>query len=369
MNTKILAMYLPQYHQIPENDEFWGKGFTDWVTVKNAKPLFNGHIQPRIPQNYSYYDLSKEENVIRQSKLAIENGIYGFGVYHYWFNNEKNLLTKPAEIIRDCAEVKIKYFLAWDNANWKRSWSNVEGNAWAPIKENQNVKTGPQILIPYIIGGPDDWKNHYDSLRSHFMCPKYIKVGNKPMFVIFNFSKEIDKMCDYWNELAIKDGFDGIHFVIKRNDDLEIPDKYNVFKYEPLFSGWPKRTLIDKIRNKLNVWLGIEFPPNKYLYDKVWKFILYNARKDVAQNIYHGAFVRYDDTPRRGNKGKLTVGETPEAFKGYLKELLMISNQQNKEFVFLTAWNEWGEGAYLEPDDQCGYSYIEAIKQIKKERE
>ena len=363
--SKIIAMYLPQYHTIPENDQFWGKGFTDWTTVKQSKPLFQGHLQPRVPQDNYYYDLSKKESVIWQSKLAIENGIYGFGVYHYWFNNETNLLTKPAEIIRDCEDVKIRYFLAWDNANWKRSWSNVEGNAWAPIKEKQKVKKGPQILIPYVIGGPNDWKNHYEHLRSHFMSPKYIKVDNKPLFIIFNFSKEVDQMCDYWNELAVKDGFAGVHFIIKRNDDLGIPVKYNIFKYEPLFSGWPKRTLLDKIRNKLNIWLCMEFPPNKYNYDVVWKKILQNARKDVAQNIYHGAFVRYDDTPRRGNKGKLTIGETPEAFKGYLKELLSISGRQNKEFVFLTAWNEWGEGAYLEPDTISGSSYLDSINAIK----
>ena len=132
---KIIAMYLPQYHSIQENDKFWGKGFTDWVTVKNAKPLFAGHRQPRIPLNNNYYDLSIEQNVIWQSKLARAHGIYGFGVYHYWFNNETNILTRPVEIIRDCNDVDINYFLAWDNANWKRSWSNVEGYDWSPLQD------------------------------------------------------------------------------------------------------------------------------------------------------------------------------------------------------------------------------------------
>ncbi len=364
MNTKVLAMYLPQYHCIPENDKFWGKGFTDWVTVKNATPLFYGHKQPRVPLNGKYYDLSKEENIIWQSKLAKENGVYGFGVYHYWFNNDTNILTKPAEIIRDCDDVKINYFLAWDNANWKRSWSNVEGNAWAPINESQKEKKGPQILIPYVIGGREDWRNHYNALRNHFLCHKYIKIDNKPVFIIFNFSKEIDQMCDYWSELAVDDGFAGIYFIIKRNDETQIPSKYNIFKYEPLYSGWPKRTLSDKIHGKMNKWFGLKNHASIYNYDKVWDNIIENAKKDFARNIYHGAFVRYDDTPRRGERGKLTLGETPDLFKDYLKELLSISNKQNKEFVFLTAWNEWGEGAYLEPDTQNGDSYLAVLKEI-----
>ena len=113
-NTKIFAMYLPQFHCIPENDEFWGKDFTDWVTVKNAVPLFEGHQQPRVPYNGNYYDSSLVESVEWQSKVASDYGVYGFGVYHYWFNNEKNLLTRPAEIMRDSTRINTKYFFIWD---------------------------------------------------------------------------------------------------------------------------------------------------------------------------------------------------------------------------------------------------------------
>ena len=112
---KIIALYLPQFHQIPENDKFWGEGFTDWVTVKNAKPLFPGHNQPRKPLHDNYYDLSKKESIKWQADLANEYGIYGFGIYHYWFNNEQNLLSKPSEIIRDNDDININYCFVWDN--------------------------------------------------------------------------------------------------------------------------------------------------------------------------------------------------------------------------------------------------------------
>ena len=145
---QIIALYLPQYHRIPENDKFWGDGFTDWVTVKNAKSLFDGHQQPRVPLNDNYYDLSLKENVAWQAQLAKEYGIDGFGVYHYWFNNEQNLLTKPAEIIRDNDDIDINYFFVWDNGNWIRSWSNVAGNDWAPIaeKKDQGRRSVPSVL-------------------------------------------------------------------------------------------------------------------------------------------------------------------------------------------------------------------------------
>ena len=360
MRTKLIAMYLPQYHCIPENDENWGKGFTDWVTVKKARPLFKGHNQPVIPLNDNYYDLSLEKNVKWQADLAKKYGIDGFGIYHYWFNNDKNILTRPAEIFRDCKDVDMNYFLAWDNASWVRSWSNIKGNAWAPSEETKMDKKGRPIMIEYIIGGEDDWKNHFSYLISHFKSEKYIKVDNKPVFIIFNYDEHIKNMCSYWNQLAIDEGFSGMFFIFK--NEINVPSNNNVFKYEPLHSGWPDRTLSEKMYYRLNKYFGIKIPVSKFNYDDVWNKIINNARKDKDSKIYHGAFVRYDDTPRRGAFGKVVKGASAIKFKNYIKELLDISNSQGKHFVFLTAWNEWGEGAYLEPDTSNGYEYLEALQ-------
>lgn len=372
--TKIIAMYLPQFHSIPENDTFWGKGFTDWVTVKGAKPLYENHSQPKVPLNENYYDLSLKKNVAWQCKLAQDYGIYGFGIYHYWFNNEKNLLTKPAEIIRDNDDIDTHYFFAWDNISWKRSWSNVAGNDWAPIQDGKQNHTGPVILIPYILGTEKDWDNHYNYVRTHFHSDKYIKVDNKPVFVIYHYSDDIYQMCDYWDMLAKKDGFSGMFFVF-RNDEKGrfvkksiLPENCCSFNYEPIRSGWAltntalvlKQIFRNKVlkarkKNSLKV----------YDYDQIWKRLLANAKKRYkGKNVFHGAFVAYDDTPRRGEKGTIVKGSSPEKFKDYMSKLMRISEAQNKEFIFLTAWNEWGEGAYLEPDvsDKC--HYLEAIKQI-----
>ena len=369
IETKIIAMYLPQYHSIPENDRFWGKGFTDWVTVKNAKSLFKGHKQPRIPLDNNYYDLSLEENVIWQAKLAKEHGIYGFGVYHYWFNNETNILTKPAEIIRDNDKVDINYFLAWDNSSWKRSWSNVEGYDWSPIQDKVREKelknsNEPQILIPYILGGEEDWQIHFNALLCHFKCDKYIKIENKPLFIIFNYSSEIEKMCHYWDKMARANGFDGMYFIMKYKEGITNPNYTRTFKYEPVYSGWIKLPFFPRLENKIRRTLGVETRAYKFQYNKIWKNIIANAEKDLNPNIYHGGFVCYDDTPRRGNKGTVVLGSEPRLFGAYLKQLLNISSKQNKEFVFVTAWNEWGEGAMLEPDVDDKYEFLDAISSL-----
>ena len=359
----IIALYLPQFHQIPENDEFWGKGFTDWITVKNARPLFEGHKQPRIPLNNNYYDLSLKENVEWQAKLAKNYGIYGFGVYHYWFNNDKNLLTKPAEIMRDDENIETKYFFIWDNGNWKRSWSNVPGNDWAPISDNQRIKSGPQILIPYILGSEPDWKNHYSYLLSHFKSLRYEKYNNKPVFCIFDYNEALLPMCNLWNLLAKNDGFDGIHFVFKNTRTNDLPRGSFRYSYEPHSSGWWRQmSFMDRVFNKLHIFQKEQPKIAIYSYDELWKQILSNSLRHPEPYYYPGAFVSYDDSPRRGDNHAIIVeGGTPDKFKKYFSELIRITSDQKKDYIFLTAWNEWGECAYMEPDTDNRYKYLEAI--------
>lgn len=359
---KIIALYLPQFHRIPENDKFWGEGFTDWVTVKKAKPLFEGHQQPRVPLNDNYYDLSQKENVAWQAKLAKEYGIHGFGIYHYWFNNEQNLLTKPSEIIRDNDDIDINYCFVWDNASWKRSWSNVAGNAWAPIADGKEHK-GPQILIEHILGGEKDWENHFNYLLTHFKSNKYIKVDNKPVFCIYGPNENIYQMCEYWDRLAKQAGFDGIHIVYQCGGHNDIPNTYHTYKYEPHSSSWYDKGLLCKIQDKLFKYSHLTPELTFYDYDSIWTKLLKKASRDTNHNVYFGAFAHYDDTPRRGRHGgKIVKGSTPEKFEKYFSDLVQISSSQNKDFIFLTAWNEWGEGAYIEPDTIYGYKYLEAVR-------
>lgn len=362
MATKLIAMYLPQYHRIPENDLWWGDGYTDWEAVKKAKPLYEGHKQPKIPYEQSYYDLSHKEAIINQANLARQYGIYGFGIYHYWFSSKQVLLDKPAFIIRDNQDININYFFMWDNGNWKRTWSNVKfSNSWAPLYDKD--KGGPEILAKLEYGNEDEWKKHFDYLVPFFQDDRYIKIDGKPLFGIFNQdnnSEVLKKMFEFWNECAKEVGFPGIIILGKSNVSKNRVADYE-FNYEPATHGWVGKNVIQKacmrIKDNIRVKLGIL---KKYDYSKIYNHIIRDVNHD--RHCLPGAFVRYDDTPRRGAKSSIVVGDSPDLFEKYMTKLLIKANQYNKEFVFLTAWNEWGEGAYLEPDTESGYLYLEALR-------
>lgn len=366
-STKIIAMYLPQFHETDENNKWWGKGYTDWVAVRKNKPLFKGHNQPRIPLNNNYYDLTDQETLIWQSNLAQQYGIYGFGIYHYWFSSKQQLLTKPAEIILNTPEFKTHFCFCWDNGNWKRTWSNVRGfsNDWAPtFDENKDVKSDDNgLLAELIYGNEDDWKKHFDYLLPFFKDERYIKIDNKPVFQIFQPGNQFDvlkKMQMCWNKWAIEAGFNGICFCGKTN--LQNYSFGYGFQYSPDFFSTNKFELW---KTRLHNVLNRHFKPHLRFcdYDKTWKRIISNAKK--KQDYYYCGFVRYDDTPRRGlKKGTVVKNESVEKFEKYLNELLQLSIEQDKEFLFLTAWNEWGEGAYLEPDSVDEYKYLEAVKRV-----
>lgn len=369
--VKIVAMYLPQYHEIEENSKFWGKGFTDWVSVKKAVPLFEGHEQPQAPLGGNYYDLSQKEAILWQCNLAKKYGIYGFGIYHYWFTKDKCLLTKPSEIILENQDISIPFFFAWDNASWRRTWSKFRGNAWAPVEdlENKKTETEDSILIEYKIGNEEDWKIHFEYLLPYFKDSRYIKENGKPVFEIFNYSSDIYKMHMYWDKLAREHGFEGIEIVYKESALYSLPSKSVNFCYEPQNSGWGTWWKLWTFKGLSLLGITKKTGPLIYSYDKVWRKIIKNASRRNGKNDWHGAFVSYDDTPRRGKQGRIVIGATPEKFEKYLRQLVSICNEQKKEFIFLTAWNEWGEGATLEPSEKYGNLYLEAIANVVKENE
>ena len=363
--VKVIANYLPQYHTIPENDKWWGKGFTDWIAVKATEPAYEGHNQPRVPLNENYYSLDCADSIRWQASLAREYGIYGFGIYHYWFSSNQQLLQKPAELLLQNKDIDINFMFIWDNLTWKRTWSKLSrGLDWAlnydkSTEDLENIDSG--ILAELVYGTEDDWKKHYNYLLPFFKDERYIKKDNRPVFSIFQPRNDIEtlkKMTIYWNELAKKDGFDGIYFLSKDSvwpERLEGKMKYAPFAPTSwsIFMEYKIKEFFAKKKKRIGF----------YDYDKCWKNILTDAKK-APRDTYLCGFVRYDDSPRRGNKARIILNESPEKFGEYMKKLMTISKKQNKEFVFLMAWNEWGEGAYLEPDTVDGNSYLEILKKV-----
>ena len=368
---KVIAFYLPQFHNIPENDEWWGDGFTEWVNVKKAKPLFEGHDQPRVPLNNNYYNLLDDNVKIWQAELAKKYGIYGFAYYHYWFGG-KLLLEKPMEQMLANPKVDIPFCISWANEPWTKAWVG-------------DVKT---FLIPQKYGNEKEWREHFDYLLPFFKDNRYIKVSGKPLFIIYRpeVIPCLNDMLDSWNQWAVESGLPGISFayqtntfdLIKNHDDsrfdynIEFQPGYAMMnlkkgKFETLRAirrtvqrFVERHTGIDIYRYGMSK-LGKVMNTNRISYDAAWEQII-QTRPATKKNV-PGAFVAWDNSPRHGERGRIYVGDTPEKFEKYMT--LQIKNARenyHSDMIFMYAWNEWAEGGYLEPDTRSGYRNLEAIK-------
>ncbi len=362
--TKVFAAYLPQYHETEDNNQFWGKGYTDWTAVKRATPQYNGHIQPKIPLGGKYYDLSNVEEIKNQAILARMYGIDGFNIYHYWFKNGKQELETPAELLLATPEIDIEYFFTWDSGSWKRTWSNVPGNDWAP---NFDTNTGTAILVE---GGYEEetaWKCHFEYLLKFFKDKRYVKIDNKPVLFFMDTGsfKTLEKMYKYWDRLAKGHGFSGMYLASRCRVFFNKSAFGNSFFYEPEYSAWGRRRAFETRWTK---YTGIEFKSKysvKYVYDYdfVWKRIIRREAKNL-KNMIPGCFVSYDDTPRRGKKAMIVANASPDKFYYYFKAFYELCCKNNREILLITAWNEWGEGAFLEPDTINKFAYLEAARKV-----
>lgn len=357
-NVDIVAMYLPQFYETEENNKWWGKGFTDWVSAKNAKALFDNHYQPHIPLNNNYYNLLEKQTLVQQQKMMKKYGIYGMCFYHYWFKDGKKILEKPAENLLEWKDIDMPFCFSWANESWARSWSNIEEkNVWTPLNENKHeMENNPSgILLEQDYGEESEWIEHFFYLNSFFQDERYIKIENKPLFLIYkpNLLYCFSEMKKVWNKLAKENGFDGVYFVAC--NDLESRG------YEKILLQEPQYSLQEGACNPYDSGKNVRV---YYEYEKIWKEII--SRKIPNQNISYGGFVGYDDTPRRGRGGTVIDNASPEIFNKYLKKLLKKNNQIGNRYVFINAWNEWGEGMHLEPDKVNKYGFLEAVKDAKE---
>lgn len=369
---KIIAFYLPQFHEIPENNEWWGKGFTEWTNMKKAKPLFDGHYQPRIPQHKNYYNLL-DINVIKwQAGIAKEAGLYGFCFYHYWFDGHM-LLEKPVELFRDHTEIDINYCLCWANEDWTNAW----------------VTSNSKTLISQRYGNKEQWKSHFEYFLSFFKDDRYIKIDGKPLLILYRpeIIPCLNEMIDYWQTLAkeyeigsLAIAYQHVYFgLMKEKDDSRFDFQ---IEYQPAYAKYEIEKcpgLIRRTKSKLDLWmqkymhrtLDLSFlkkntGPYAYDYDEIWKLIL--SREPESSKNIPGAFVDWDNTPRRGRTGTYMSGANPEKFKKYLKEQIIHAKEiYCKDVMFMFAWNEWAEGGYLEPDERLGNANLKAIYQALKE--
>jgi hypothetical protein len=378
MKARIIALYLPQFHPIPENDRWWGPGFTEWTNVAKAKPLFRGHRQPKIPANLGFYDLRLPETREAQAELAREAGIEGFCYYHYWFGG-KELLERPFREVVASGKPDFPFCLCWAN----HSWSNKTWNRKSAMQENS-------MLMEQVYPGREDDVAHFMSILPALKDDRYIRIDGRPVFVLYSpwDHPHVREWIQTWRQLSVEHGLPGLYMIgicdstltFRQKSDgtrervmpnLESSaelfqtvldmgfDAVNSFgkRRGEMLSAGKYQDLAKTVVRRLGVPVG-----QRYEYAKTVKGFF--APEDRWENVFPTILPQWDRTPRMASYDGVYVHATPEAFEKHVRQAVDIVSGKEPEHrvIFLKSWNEWGEGNYVEPDTEYGTGFLTAIR-------
>lgn len=352
--ARLIALYLPQYHPIPENDEWWGKGFTEWTNTAKAKPLFKGHYQPHIPADLGFYDLRIPETRIAQAEMAHHHGIEGFCYYHYWFGG-RQILERPFNEVLASGQPDFPFCLCWANQTWTGIWHGAPN----------------RVLIEQTYPGMEDHIAHFNYLLPAFLDHRYLCIDNKPIFIVYQ-PKDLPQpkaVTDLWREMALKAGLPGLFLIAQQPPWLSDPISDGFDAAFSTFNLFPPR--------RGDKWVSWKTPITRiknWYYEKRqlptihdYRYLIKNPPKDFPDTIesYPCVIPNWDNTPRSGANGLVLNNSTPELFRIHLKDALNKAKQlpDGHRLIFIKSWNEWAEGNHLEPDLRFGRQYLEVIKE------
>ena len=353
-SVRSIAIYLPQFHPIPENDMWWGNGFTEWTNVAKAKPLFQGHNQPHVPADLGFYDLRLPEARNAQAALAKEYGLSGFCYYHYWFNGHR-LLNRPLDEIVRSKEPDFPFMLCWANENWTRTW---DGHDKEVLMEQRY--------------SPEDDVNHIRFLiENYFQDERYIKVDNKPFFLVYRpkLFPNISATLDRWRNEAGKYGIE-LYIGYTQSFSYKEPPELSGFdcaiEFQPDFGRMPDRIrpgYKERILNKFTDYSASTYYTNNVVsYEDYVKRMI--SEDSVLDNVYKSVFPMWDNSPRRQRQAIIFRDSTPGLYERWLEHVvnLTLRSKQKEKIVFINAWNEWAEGNHLEPCLKWGRDYLESTR-------
>ena len=338
-DIKPIAYHLPQFHTIPENDEWWGCGFTEWTNTKKATPLFPGHYQPREPHDdIGYYDLTNIDVLKRQVEMAQKHGIYGFCFYHYWFHG-KRLLGKPVDLLLEHPEINMPFCLCWANETWSKKWDGHEHH----------------ILIQQTFS-PEDDLQFIEFLRPFLQDPRYIRVNSKPMLMVYRISKLPNPLetTKRWRNWARENGLGELYLVSICHGDVFPHVNLKDIGFDA-YAGFPPHSFPCQ-----------HVPGDKNIFGTGYRFD-YGSGVDAYSfpeantPIYQGCTLGWDNTARLGRNATIYLNFSLTQYDNWLRKTINYTRAKfrpEERFVFINAWNEWAEGAYLEPDKKFGYAYL-----------
>jgi lipopolysaccharide biosynthesis protein len=341
-DIRLIAFYLPQYYPIPENDRWWGKGFTDWTNVSKAVPQYVGHYQPHLPDELGFYDLRLFDVQQRQVELARQYGIYGFCIHYYWFHG-KRLLEKPLDQFIDRKELDMPFCLCWANENWTRRWDGLE----------------KEVLLEQI-HSPENDINFIRDLKSFFADSRYIRIEGKPILIVYRVAILPDPKAtvERWRAYCRDQGIGEIYLIAAQTFGLTNPEHYGF----DAAVEFPPHTMADCEE----ITYGIPILNKKYS-GKIWDFEYFVKSKEylkkVPYTLFKGIAPGWDNTARKPHNSSIYQGSSPSVYKEWLLDLINWTYEVHPKayrFIFINAWNEWAEGAHLEPDRKYGYGYLQS---------
>lgn len=350
--ARVIAFYLPQFHPTPENDEWWGKGFTEWTNVAKMRPLFRGHYQPRLPGELGFYDLRVPQVRAAQADLARQYGVEGFCYWHYWFAGRR-MLNMPFDEVLKSGQPDFPFCLAWANETWRGFFHGTGGQR--------------NVLVEQTYGGVEDYTAHFYAVLPALRDKRYITVDGKPLFMIYKplASPEIPIFIDTWRRLAAQNGLSGIYFVGHINENGISADDVlasGVDGVNPtrLFAYNYQRSFFKRLLGQFNkIFRGVRLV---YPYSKVSRFFI-DKTEDYRDNVYPSIVPCWDHSPRTGRRAFVVTGSTPALFASHVGSALdaVQSRDDEHKIIFIKSWNEWAEGNYMEPDAFWGRAYLENL--------
>ena len=349
-SARAIAFYLPQYFPIPENDEWWGTGFTEWTNAAKARRLFPGHAQPTLPGELGFYDLRVPETREAQSQLALDHGVEAFAYWHYWFGDGDRILERPFMEVVASGEPKISFCLAWANQTWTGIWHGA----------------GDRILKEQRYLGPEDDARHFSAILPAFQDERYLRVDGRPVFYVFRPEELPDaaEFVDRWQSMARDAGLEGLYLVAESSDLLGGGVRYSaaqssaagfdasVYMRLPALTTPVTRFRMRAVRKVLG---GPEIYP--YDDDAV-------AATTKGPQVQPCVYPNWDNTPRSGRGGVVLTGSTPEKFGQNVRAAAatLTDRPPQERLLWVKSWNEWAEGNHLEPDLQHGRRWLEELR-------
>lgn len=361
VQARLIAFYLPQFHPIPENDLWWGKGFTEWTNVTQAKPFFPGHKQPNLPGDLGLYDLRVPEVREAQAKLARSYGIEGFCYWHYWLGHGKRLLDRVFNEVLESGKPDFPFCLAWANHDWNRGWHGQKHH----------------VLIKQEYPGEEDHRNHFKFLLRAFQDPRYLRIDGKPVFILFRPEElpRCKEVIALWQRLAVEAGLPGLFIpgisetaasVAQYGCDALIPGepgRFQRLQARRSAANLPKPT---DFRFPNNLWKKLRAKiPFPYISSYRQKAQLYVKLPPCDARTFPCVVPNWDNTPRSGKRGTLFPDATPELYRTVLRKAIadVLNRPPEHRLVFLKSWNEWAEGNHLEPDRRFGHGFLKVTKE------